>query len=72
MSQFEPKGNDKVKEVMNDKLKLIAYYIQNGMNKYAKLETKSLKAYLDCQLSIAKKEARDNKPKSWLEKIESN
>ena len=72
MEQFVSNGNDKVMEVMNEKLKLIAYYLRNGMNKYAKIETKSLKSYLDCQLSIAKKEARGSQPKSWLEEIESN
>ena len=72
MEQFESNEKDTVKEVMSAKLELIAKYLKQGLNKYAKIETKALKAYLDCQLSIAKKEARGSQPKSWLDEIGSN
>lgn len=62
---------DRLNKIMNDKVDLITEHLKEGRLKYAKIETRALKAYLDCQLSIAKKEARMDQPESWTEEDES-
>ena len=65
------KEKDVLSEVMVEKIYLIAEHIKEGRFRYAKIETRALKSYLNSQISIAKKQARLNQEESLDEKVES-
>lgn len=71
MDKIKQEKNDKLNKIMCSKIDLIAEHLKEGRDKFAKIETRALKAYLDCQLSIAKKEAKRNQKESLTEEDES-
>lgn len=71
MDKFKQEKTDRLNKIMCSKIDLIAEHLKEGRDKYAKIETLALKAYLDCQLKIAKKEAKINQRESLVEEDES-
>lgn len=71
MDKFKQERSDRLNKIMCSKVELIAEHLREGRDKYAEIETRALKAYLDCQLKIAKKEAKRNQKESLVEEVES-
>ena len=71
MDKSKQEKRDTLEVIMCSKIDLIAEHLKEGRDKFAKIETRALKAYLDCRLSIAKKEAKNNQKESLIEEVES-
>lgn len=71
MDKIKQEKNDRLNKIMCGKIDLIAEHLKEGRDKYAKIEVRALKAYLDCQLLIGKKESKRNQKESLIEEDES-
>lgn len=61
------KENDRLNKIMKDRVDLITELINEERLEYAKIETQTLKKYLDRQFKIAKKRARKIQRESKIE-----
>ena len=71
MDKSKQEKRNRLETIMCEKIDLIAELLSEGRNKYAKIEIRALKAYLNCQLSLAKKQAKINQKESLNEEVES-